>query len=1408
MLFLFLCGMSSFFAGDEALFFEHLSSTEGLSQSYVDCILQDHHGFLWFGTGDGLNRYDGYRFKVFRLKPFDSNSLNDNQIQSLFEDRHGIIWVGTQVGGLNSYNPVTGTFTRFLHDPERETSLSDNMVFDVCASSTEPDVLWVCTNYGLNKLVTGPTELPPEKTVFQHFFHDPDDSNSLSSNFIRTVLEDHHGKLWIGTWEGLNVMDRETGHITRFPGNPDIPGNLSNGKIECLFEDHDGVLWVGTFGGGLNRFDPSTGQFTRYQHDPQNSLSLGGNRVTSMIQDNAGNYWIGTDKGLSQFQRKTHSFINHYHDPANTSSLSVQGVLSLYQSPSGVIWVGTNTGGIDHFLPHEYGFPALCPGTNTKNDPQLKSIYSFLILPDAPDVLWIAMGGTLIQYDRQKNDITRYIIDSTQAPDDQGKNIASLAGDSKGRIWIGSLQGLTRFDPVTKQMFQFTHAPQNASSLCKVSRINVLHMDREKTDILWIGFHSSGLGKLDMTRNVFSYFRSSFSESDTISHNSITCITESLDGYLWIGTKKGLNLFDKNREHFRHFLHNPDSINSLSSNYILSLYEDKDRILWVGTDNAGLNKLEWSHIDRISGCSPKVTHFDESDGLPNEVIYGILEDNSRHLWLSTNQGLSRFDMNTKKFRNFGRRDGLLSSEFNTGSYFKAKTGELFFGGISGMNSFSPEHIRDNTHVPPVVFTDFLLSNESVLTGAGKFLQKSITETDKIVLNNKQNVFSLEFSALDFANSQKNQYAYFLEGFDHSWNDIGTRRFITFTNLPAGSYRLRVKAANNDGLWNAEGAHINIRIKPVWWETNLAVIFLVIMVAGLFILGMRLKLNRERMKNQLKLERIRAEHLSELDQMKSRFFANISHEFRTPLTLILGPMEQWLSGDIRSDLKKTARRVIRNARSLLSLVDELLNLSRLETGKLRLKAGKGDLVQHVKTLFYGFESLAGSRDISLEFSCNTPVHELYFDAEKMERVWNNLFCNAIKFTPDHGQVSLTIQILHNEQPLVLKDASPEPEKMGAYELQIQIWNSGKGISANHLSLLFDRFYQTDGMGKSNMGCGIGLALVKELVELHHGSVEVKSLEGKWTEFTLRFPMGKEHLAASEIVDNPKMYDLMKPSAQCFIAEQENTVREDTGPEQHLAEDTSRLILVIEDNPDMREYLAEILSGSGRVIQAGDGIEGLKMAIHTIPSLIVSDVVMPNMDGCQLCQKIKADERTSHIPFILLTAKSTTECKMEGLQLGADDFLIKPFNSAELLLRVENLMKQRRLLHDKYQHLFQLKPSELVVESSDEAFLKRCISLIENHLEDPNLKVDWLAREAGLSRSQLHRKLHALLGQTTSSFIRHIRLKRAALLLKKDFASVSEIMYSVGFNSAPYFRKCFRKHYGVNPSEYHLKESLNS
>jgi ligand-binding sensor domain-containing protein/signal transduction histidine kinase/DNA-binding response OmpR family regulator len=1397
--------MNAFFASDKVLFFEHLSSTEGLSQSYVDCILQDHHGFLWFGTGDGLNRYDGYRFKVFRLKPFDTNSLNDNQIQSLFEDRYGIIWVGTQVGGLNSYNPATGKFTRFLHDPERETSLSDNMVFDVCASSTDPDVLWVCTNHGLNKLVIGSAELSAKKTVFQHFLHNPDDSSTLSSNFIRTVLEDHHGNLWIGTWAGLNVMDQETGCITRFPGNPDIPGNLSNEKIECLFEDHEGVLWVGTFGGGLNRFDPSTGQFSHYQHDPHNPLSLGGNKVTSMIQDTTGNYWIGTNKGLSQFRRKTRSFINYHHDPANTASLSVQGVLSLYQSPSGVIWVGTNTGGIDRFLPHEYGFPALCPGTNTKNDPQLNSIYSFLILPDAPDVLWIAMGGTLIQYDRQMNDITRYIIDSKQNPDDQGKNISSLAGDSKGKIWIGSLQGLSRFDPVTKQVFHFRHDPQNASSLCKTSRINALHMDRENPDILWIGFHSSGLGKLNMTRHTFSYFRSSFSESSTLSHNSITCITESFDGCLWIGTKKGLNCFDKTNGHCRYFLHDPDNINSLSSNYILSLYEDKDRVLWVGTDNAGLNKLEWNHTDRINGRSPKVTHFDGSDGLPNEVIYGILEDNFKHLWLSTNQGLSRFDRNTGKFRNFDRRDGLLSSEFNTGSYFKAETGELFFGGISGMNSFFPELIRDNKHIPPVVFTDFLLSNESVLTGPGKALQHSITETEKIILNNKQNVFSLEFSALDFADSRKNQYAYFLEGFDRSWNDIGTRHFITFTNLPAGSYRLRVKAANNDGLWNTEGTHINIRIKPVWWETNLAIVFLIIMIAGLFILGMRLKLNRERMRNQLKLERIRAEHLTQLDNMKSRFFANISHEFRTPLTLILGPMEQWLSGDFRSDLKKTAKRVIRNAQSLLSLVDELLNLSRLETGKLRLKAGKGDMIQQIKTLFYGFESLAGSRHISLEFSCNAPVHELYFDAKKMEKVWNNLFCNAIKFTPDHGQVALTIQILHDDCPWVQKDSSPNPGKLDDYELQIQLWNSGKGISADHLSFLFDRFYQTDDMGKANQGCGIGLALVKELVELHHGSIEVRSIEGKWTEFTLRFPMGKEHLAASEIVDTPTMCGLLKPSSQCFIAEQETTAREDTEPEQCLAEDTSRLILVIEDNPDMREYLAEILSSSGRIIQARDGAEGLKMAIHTIPSLIVSDVVMPTIDGCELCQKIKADDRTSHIPVILLTAKSTAECKMEGLKLGADDFLIKPFNSAELLLRVENLMEQRRLLHEKYQRIFQLKPADLVVESYDETFLKRCICIIEDHLEDPDLKVDWLAKEVGLSRSQLHRKLHALLGQTSSSFIRHIRLKRAALLLKKDFASVSEIMYSVGFNSAPYFRKCFREHYGVNPSEYHLKQN---
>jgi signal transduction histidine kinase/DNA-binding response OmpR family regulator len=873
-------------------------------------------------------------------------------------------------------------------------------------------------------------------------------------------------------------------------------------------------------------------------------------------------------------------------------------------------------------------------------------------------------------------------------------------------------------------------------------------------------------------------------------------VNQDRSGTWWFGTSNnGLikshnfasNVPPHRKPQYKQYKPKVGDPHNLNSDDVRSIYKDRQGYLWIGTDR-GLNKFDIE--------AETFEHYSEKDGLPSNLISEISEDNQGNLWICTSKGLSRFNPVIEKFLNFDEQEGLPMAGFGE-CYAKGPEGEMYFGGRDGFMVFHPDSQQYNTHEPPVVITDFQIFNRSVLPGDQSPLKKSITHSTEIALRHDQDVFSFEFVTLDFTNPVRNQYAHKMEGVDPDWvYTNATRRYVTYTRLDPGEYLFRVKAANNEGVWNEAGAVLKITIMPPWWRTNLAYLIYILLVGSITYGIWRFRANRLKMQHRLELEQVHAAKLEELDQMKSRFFANISHEFRTPLTLILGPLEQMISGKLKKDVRDQYKIMRRNANRLLQLINQLLDLSKLEDGKLKLQAQKIEIVALLRGLVQAFESLAVLKNITLKFEPNLDAIELYVDLDKFEKIINNLLSNAFKFTPEGGKV--TVSIGHPPQS-PLEGGS----KGGVY---ILVSNTGPDIPAEYLEKIFDRFYQAEDW--EHEGSGIGLTLTKELVELHHGKIQVESIPGIRTTFSVFLPLGKEHLESDQIVESDYI-ERDGELREVVPSGERDTELVDGQLDDKRSKSAEKLplILIVEDNIDLRRYLADIFKNDAKVVEAVNGEEGFNISIRQIPDLIISDVMMPKMDGFELCKKLKTDERTSHIPVILMTARAAKEDKLEGLETGADDYIAKPFEAEELLVRVSNLIEQRRLLRKRFTGVKGLRPQDIAVNSADQRFLQKALNIIERHLSDPGFGAERFSREMALSRVQLHRKLQALTDQSASEFARTIRLNRAAQLLREKTDNISQIAYEVGFSNPSHFSISFRKQFGLSPREY-IKEQSSS
>ncbi|MBN9300029.1 MAG: response regulator [Filimonas sp.] len=1313
--------------------FTHLSVENGLSANSVLSVTQDGNGFMWFGTRIGLNRYDGARFKLYKNDPKDSTSLISNNVNTLYCDSRKILWVGSS-GGLNKYNSVTDNFEKIR--------FSDSFVV-FCIYEDRKGRLWVGTSEGLYVI----TDV--QRNVWTSFRQQA----SISGLPVRSVREDGDGNIWAGTTKGLTKMTPHGNDYTYqvFTHNPNDAKSLGAGYVTAIAEDANHHLWIGTQNDGLNLYDPATQSFAHYTASANNKAGLVNNIIRTILPVRDGKLWIATQEGISILDPVAHTFTSYQHDAGNKKSLSQNSVYSIYEDANGSIWAGTYFGGVNTTYPYTTYFTIY---QNNEHTSSLSSNVVSSIVEDAKHNLWIGTeGGGLNYLNRVTGTFTIYknrVNDATSL----GSNLVKAVYiDRDDNVWCGTHGGgLNVLDRATNRFHRYLYEPNDPQTA--VSEITSLAEDKDGR--FWM-----------VTNNGFKVFRRKGTSLEPLDLKKeignfpgvqTTVLYQDRKQNIWVGAGPGL------------YVINGNTFREVNTSYrVNSICEDADGHIWLGLNYGGV-----AMYDPASG---KLISYTEKDGLPNSNVLGILEDDHRNLWLSTDNGLVKFSPKLKTFQSYTVSDGLPGNDFNYNSYLKDSKGEFFFGGLNGFAGFYPDKIESNKYVAPIVFTGLKLYNEPVgIDGTDGLLNMNVTATKKIVFKHDQDVFTIDFALLNYIKSNKNKYAYRLEGFDKMWNEVNVPS-ATFTNLPSGSYTLYVKGANNDGVWS-EPITMVIKVLPPFWLTWWAYCIYIIAIASMLFLVIRYFFLRELLKKE-----------DELHQVKLNFFTNISHEIRTHLTLVMAPVDQVLDKKDKDGFEyQLLSQVKYNANRLLRLVNELMDFRKAETAHLQLQVSRNNIVPFLQEIYDSFREVSQSKNIRTSFIHDAEDIPVYFDQAQLEKVFFNLLINAFKFTEAGGYVSLSVA-----------------QKEG--KVVINVKDNGRGIAPEYLDKLFTNFFQVADHGFQNTGYGIGLALSKHIVELHKGTIAVESepaAEGKdgYTCFTVSLLQGNMHFAGDEKIQQVdaqapgEKHEALSPAAN--IAAIVND-----------ADEKPLTLLIAEDNPELRALVVQTFAQQYNIIECVNGAEGWDEAVGQIPDLIISDVMMPEMDGLAFCEKIKTDERTSHIPVILLTAKSAQSDLVSGLETGADVYVTKPFSTKALELNVRNLLASRekmriRLSKQLQQPVVQeeahVEVQDNYVNTVDKEFLERVIQLIHEHIDDPDFGVDMLSRKVAMSQPILYKKIKAVTNMSVNEFVKSLRLKKAAELLLQKNMTVYEVAYAVGYNDRKYFSREFKKQFGKTPSEY--------
>ncbi|WP_087521255.1 hybrid sensor histidine kinase/response regulator transcription factor [Polaribacter sp. SA4-12] len=1353
------------------IYFESITTAKGLSQSDVNAIHQDKDGFMWFGTHDGLNRYDGHSFKVYKPNPDNTSTISSNLIYRIKDDQKGNLWIGSTGGGLIYFDRTLEKFTTYKYNKEDTNSLNSNYISSIYRD--KKNRLWVGTDKGINMLDLKATN---NKVVFKHFkiHQEPLILNNIGLLAANTVYEDSIGQIWLGGYEGIYKLSVSFNGDEYFRCvNKEI--KLPNVAVRNITEKGGRLLLATNNGLFYRTKDTKKLRVEKILNGSFNNLIIDKNII-----------WAGTANGLWEIsynssEDKIKKIKKYVYAPNQPNSISKDIITDLYKDKSGIIWAGTNGGGVNKFDPNRKEFIHV---QKTQNEESLSydKIRSFY--EDSNQNLWIGTeGGGLNKMLKNYNSYTKF---------QDLKNVYAIEEvkiKDKTYLFIGGTG-----EPELLQL-DISKPESKVTSILPYHefRNSIFSLLQDSRSYLWIGTYNGGLHrwKLNSEGDFYQkdYFLNNIEDPQSLSSNIIRNIFEDSNGNIWIATSDGLSLLPKeevSKEYpkFKIFKKNDNKKTSLSHNYILSIHEDLNKNIWIGTFGGGLNKI----IKTPTNTYEIAKVYSEKNGLPNNVIKGILEDDNGNLWLSSNKGITNFNPEKVTFRNYDINDGLQDNEFQELAYFKRKNGDFLFGGVNGFNVFKPKNLKENTYLPKTVITQIYISNEEVIVGKiyddKILLSKAVNKTKEINFNHSQNNISFEFASLHYAAPEKNKFKYKLEGFDANWqNTTSSKRFAAYTNLAPGNYKFKVKSSNNDGLWNNDYTSIALHIETPFWLTWWAY-----MIYGVLILFFLLSIiSYFNLKSKQKAAYQVQKEIEEVNKLKLQFFTNISHEFKTPITLILNPIEELLESVSNNDafIKSKLNVVKRNADSLLRLVHQLMEFRRIEVGETKLGATKSNIINFVREVVFSFKSIAKKKDVTVSFECELYKVDIWFDWDKLEKILNNLVHNAIKFTPEGGEVKIIISKPFKDKIHI------ENRDIKTEYLQIEIKDNGVGIKKDELPFVFQRFYQVNQVAKNeNKGSGIGLAITKDLVDLHHGTIAVTSDKLKGTNFLIKLPLGKEHLLSEEIIE------ICIPEP---IKEEELDLDENL-EKINIEGNSKSTVLVVDDNRDIRQLIKDGLSKKYNILEAEHGREALNIALKMMPDIVITDVLMPEMDGVEFCCEIKKNIRTSHIPVIMLTALNLVEHKIKGLESGADAYLPKPFKMKLLSVRVDKLIESRDLMRKRFQTEKELTPEKVTLNSTDEGFLRKIMDFMEVNMAKETYWVDELAFDMNTSRSTFFRKLKKLTGQSPNDFMRLIRLKRAMQLLEQNELSISQISYMVGFNDPGYFGKCFRKIYGDSPSKF--------
>lgn len=1309
-----------------------LATEDGLSHNYVYRVLQDREGAMWFATNYGLNRYDGAQITVFTHDVDNDQSIAENDIADIAEDSNGDLWIALKRKGVDKYDVATETF---IHYPLN--------AFGYSIFPDQDGGVWFGTEYGLMYKAAEKEEFTPYSMKPHPFGRD------FTKNIITDIHQDKSGRLFFANENGLYLIDQKQNKeqwilpCSSYPYNKD-----AKFLIKCLTEDNKGNLYIGTFEGIFSLAPNDTCLQTFFHKAPDmwtgeeikiESLVWADSTVFYAGIGNYGLYRIEFDVVTQKFDFQKISTNNGF-------------ITGLQIDHSGILWAGTVAHGVQIYDPKANKFKWIVPTENT--DLGLNESYVNIVREDSKGIRWLGTvtGLSFIYPPGQK----ALFPERSYEGNKRIGSIHEISEAPDGHFWIGMNSGIRRFGPNGGKPESFFDVdPEQLGG----PQANIVTADLiDHNGNYWAGFWGGGVAVYREGR--FLHYSCKKESIAQLQNCYVQGLLEDRQGAIWIALAyNGLQRLDPVSNATQLFEHDENNPNSLSHNYVRTLLEDQFGNIWVGTYGGGLNKL-----DPQTGL---FKHYRKKDGLPEDLILDLLQDTSGYIWVLTNRAISKFDPEAETFLNFGYEDGLPKTRFNRVTYGTV-SGEILLASNDGVVSFKPEGVGIDT-VPPKITIRSLERFRKDSPDGEPVKVKGISRQKSITFDHKDDLVSFEFAVLHYRKTKLCQLAYRLEGLHNDWIQLGNRRQITFSSLAPGQYTLIVKAANADGIWNENPLELPILVRPPWWKSTWAYAFYIL--ASLLVLYYlrKYEMNRMSLQNELKNKEMEATKMKELDEAKSRFFANISHELRTPLTVIIGQSD-------RIEQPLGIRAIIqRNSKKLLQLINQILDLAKLDSGKLELSLTHGDIIHYLRYITESLTSLAQSKGLELIFYQEVEEVLMDFDEDKIQGILSNLLSNAIKFTPTGGKIFVHVNQISKESGDLFI---------------IKVKDTGIGIESERLPNIFDRFYQVDNsMVRKNEGTGIGLAYVSDLVNLMGGNISVKSKLNHGTEFQVQLPIHQN-------------LRLLKPKEPISSIPEEITFIEGQTPvaadSPHSKESELPIALLVEDNQDVTAYLERCLEGSYELHSASNGRLGLEKAIEVIPDVIVSDVMMPEMNGFDMCIALKKDERTSHIPVVLLTAKADTTSRIEGFEKGADAYLAKPFHKKELRVRLKQLLEVRKQLQERYGSL---ENNSNLKAPTEDAFLQKIQKEIEAHLSDADFTVMHLCQKIRLSQPQLYRKVKALTGKSIASYMRSVRLHKAKEMLQTTALNVSEVAYEVGFTEPSYFSRSFLEEFGFSPSELH-------